>query len=114
VSHRPGVLSKLKNRAKSGRGGKATYKYVQLIIKDPCVYCGELGSDSIDHIIPVTSQEQLITGQGRDHWTNLAPCHRKCNSIKGKKGILHVLIDKNARQQGTSVEEGSDPSDESV
>jgi 5-methylcytosine-specific restriction endonuclease McrA len=114
MSHRPGVLSKLKSRARSGRGGRATLKYVRIILQDPCVYCGEFGADSVDHIVAVVNRDKLMTGQSGDHWSNLAPCHRSCNSKKGKKGILHVLMDTNTRQSGTQVEEGPDTSYGSV
>jgi 5-methylcytosine-specific restriction endonuclease McrA len=55
--------------------------WVYTLLRDPCVYCGEPGSNSIDHIRPKSDG-------GRTEWENLAPCHSKCNAQKGTYGVL--------------------------
>jgi 5-methylcytosine-specific restriction endonuclease McrA len=91
VSHRPGVLSKTRNRVKRGKENPRNLEYLLALLKDPCVYCGELGSDSLDHIVPMAKIELLNTGYGKSHWTNLAPCHQMCNFRKKDKGIFDII-----------------------
>lgn len=88
MSHRPGVLSRIRKRIRQGKGGKQTLEYLMILLKDPCPYCGLYGSDTIDHITPVVKIEQLNTGNGRNHWTNFVACHMLCNVRKGEKGVL--------------------------
>lgn len=80
-SHRAGVLAHFRKKVKQGKGGKNTVLYLEAILKDPCVYCGEMGCDSFDHINPVVKN-------GKHHWSNFAPCHKTCNMRKGAKGVL--------------------------
>ena len=94
MSRRTGVLCRVRKRIKGGHGGKGTLKYLNTILLDPCVYCGKFGCDSIDHITPIAKREQLSTGRGINHWSNFAPCHKRCNEDKQHKGILHVLLKK--------------------
>lgn len=89
---RPGVMSSLRNRVKHGGAGKPTLEYINIILKDPCSFCGEYGCDSVDHIVPVCRKDQIVTGFGKDHWSNLAPCHRACNIKKGSRGLIHELL----------------------
>jgi len=58
--------------------------YAEIIIKDPCVYCGA-PSTEIDHIVPVSISHS-------SHWTNLAPACGFCNSSKGAKSLLAFLM----------------------
>jgi 5-methylcytosine-specific restriction endonuclease McrA len=93
MSHRPGVLSRAKNRVKRGKESPRNLEYLLTLLKDPCVYCGELGSDSLDHIVPIAKIELLNTNHGKDHWSNLAPCHKSCNFKKKDKEIIHVKLE---------------------
>lgn len=43
-----------------------------------CHLCGEPDADTLDHVIP------LIAG-GTNHYSNLRPAHRACNSSKGAR-----------------------------
>lgn len=88
--HKRGVLSQVRAKIKSGKGGGPTMDYILVILNDPCVYCGEFGSDSIDHITPVAKKHLLNTGHSRNHWTNLTACHRACNSRKGTNGVIKL------------------------
>jgi 5-methylcytosine-specific restriction endonuclease McrA len=95
VSHRAGVLSKYRSRVKRGKGGKTTLEYLEVLLQDPCVYCGEFGADSIDHIVPVMRGYEVNTGWSRDHWSNFAPCHSQCNFEKGSLSLLRFLNERN-------------------
>lgn len=88
--HRPGVLAMIKARVKSGRCGKQTLAWINILMQDPCPYCGLAGCDTVDHITPVIKRDQLNTGFGKDHWTNLTACHKRCNLQKGSNGVIHV------------------------
>lgn len=91
---RTGVISRLNSRVRKGKGGKATLAYIRSILNDPCIYCGEFGCDSIEHIVPKTRKEELSTGSGISHWTNLAPTHKRCNGSRSCKGLLSYLVSK--------------------
>lgn len=93
MSHRPGIMSRLRRRVKRGKGGVKALAYLEALLKDPCVYCQEFGCDSFDHIVPVALIDQLNTPYGRDHWSNLAPCHEACNVKKDMKGLIYELVD---------------------
>lgn len=60
-----------------------TRQYVDAILGDPCVYCGGR-ADSIDHIQPVSKG-------GRNHWSNIAPACRSCNSGKKDRDLLTYM-----------------------
>ncbi len=92
MSHRPGVMSRLRGRVKQGKGGKSTLTYLEALLRDPCVYCQELGCDSFDHIVPIAWIDELNTGFGKNHWSNLAPCHRTCNVKKKDRRLVYELI----------------------
>lgn len=81
MSKHSGILSRVKSNARRGKGGKGLLKYLMVLLKDPCVYCGEFGCDSIDHI-------QAKSKEGADKWENYAPAHKDCNKDKGNKGIF--------------------------
>lgn len=91
MSHRAGVVSRYRSRVKRGKGGRKILNYLEVLLRDPCVYCQEFGCDSIDHIVPVIREDELTTGSSRDHWSNLAPCHISCNVKKGSHGVLGFL-----------------------
>jgi 5-methylcytosine-specific restriction endonuclease McrA len=61
-----------------------TRSYVEIIRRDPCAYCGGL-ADTVDHIVP-------ISAGGRNHWSNLAPACRSCNSGKKDHSLLVALL----------------------
>lgn len=51
------------------------------------MYCGG-SSNGIDHIVPISRVNQLVTGCSPNHWSNLAPCCQNCNNKKGDGTIL--------------------------
>jgi 5-methylcytosine-specific restriction endonuclease McrA len=78
----------------SGFGKRgATPKYLNIISKDPCVFCGE-ASNTIEHIEPkrLGLLVNKLTGFSRNHWTNIAPSCEKCNHEKGGKRLLRFLV----------------------
>lgn len=61
-------------------------KYVQILLKDPCSYCGaRVERPEIDHIVSVADG-------GRGNWENLTAACRNCNAAKGGKSLLGFLI----------------------
>lgn len=62
---------------------------------DGCVVCGHGGSDSVDHVIPLSERPDLA-----DDPENLAPCHhepcptcgQRCNNLKGTKALADVVV----------------------
>lgn len=89
---RQGVLSKMRYYLRMQQVTQPEYDYVRGLLLDPCAYCGQLGPDSFDHIWPRSHTEPPSTGFGRDHWTNLTPCHLSCNIKKGTASILGWLV----------------------
>lgn len=85
LSKHSGILSRVRSNSKRGKGGKGLYKYLKVLLNDPCVYCGEFGADSIDHILAKSRM-------GADKWENYAPAHEKCNRSKGSKGLVWNLL----------------------
>jgi 5-methylcytosine-specific restriction endonuclease McrA len=65
---------------------KEARAYIEIILKDPCVYCGNTSTE-IDHIEP------RIKG-GSHEWDNLAPVCKVCNTRKHKRGVLIFMLDK--------------------
>ncbi len=62
-----------------------TNYYEEIIKQDPCVYCGKLGVNTIDHIVPINKN-------GNSLWTNLAGVCWSCNSSKKDKDVLQFLL----------------------
>jgi 5-methylcytosine-specific restriction endonuclease McrA len=93
MAHRKGILAVVRRRVRRGRESAKTLAYLEALLLDPCPYCGEVGSDSLDHIIPWTRRDQLVTGYGSEHWTNLTGCHKKCNFKKRDKGLIYELVE---------------------
>lgn len=63
-------------------------EYTQVILSDPCVYCG-CRSEQADHIVP-------LSRSGQHDWTNLAPVCAPCNVTKHTKGLLEFLMYRDA------------------
>lgn len=68
-----------------GRADSETKEYIAIILKDPCVYCGNQ-ADTIDHIVP-------FARGGSNHWTNLAPACRSCNCKKKAVSMLQFFME---------------------
>lgn len=82
----------------ANRDELVSYEYRQmrarlLAASDVCIVCGHGGSDTADHVIPVSK------GGARLDPENLAPIHgnagcpvclRKCNNEKGDKPLAEV------------------------
>lgn len=62
----------------------AAERYVDVILADPCVYCGE-PTEHIDHVLPV------VDG-GAHAWENLAPTCARCNQRKNRKQLLDFML----------------------
>lgn len=60
--------------------------YIQLLLRDPCVYCGGI-SVEVDHIHPSSKG-------GKDTEDNLAPACRSCNASKNHRSLLEFLLDR--------------------
>jgi 5-methylcytosine-specific restriction endonuclease McrA len=67
-----------------------TDAYVEIILADPCAYCGAV-PDSIDHVTPTS-------GGGTSDWFNLTPSCRPCNTRKGRQPLLLALLKGGARR----------------
>lgn len=80
-------MSRVRGHVKKGKGGKKTLAYLIDLLKDPCVYCGEPGCNSIDHVVPRSLG-------GPNNLDNYAPCHRDCNRRRGVKGVLYGFVGK--------------------
>lgn len=74
------LLRKIKN----GRDRETERIYRQVLMTDPCVYCGEPPT-GLDHIHPKSRG-------GRDGWENRAPACAKCDDAKGTASVLVFLI----------------------
>lgn len=62
----------------------ADLDWIEVLLKDPCAYCGSRTNIEIDHIIP-----------GINGWDNLTACCRSCNPSKGQKPMLLHLAHQN-------------------
>lgn len=67
-------------------------EWCEVLIKDPCFYCGKL-SETIDHLIP------LSLG-GTDSVINLTGACKSCNSSKKDKTFIEFLIDEQIEYTG--------------
>lgn len=57
-----------------------TRAYVEILLQDPCSYCGGPGGE-LDHISPISKG-------GGGHWSNLAAACRTCNASKNDETLL--------------------------
>lgn len=71
-----------RNQQRWRRVGKddESLAYVQILLGDPCSYCGE-SADSIDHIVPTTKG-------GTSEWDNLTAACMSCNATKHNRTLL--------------------------
>jgi len=93
-------LASDKGRAKRARGNHkrrlrtanakctltaAEWQYIKKLYKNRCVYCGEIKTLEMDHIIPIS--------KGGDHTKeNIVPACRSCNAKKGDRPVLLQLL----------------------
>ena len=93
-------LASDKGRAKRARGNHkrrlraknarctltaAEWQDIKNIYKNRCVYCGEIKTLEMDHIIPIS--------KGGDHVKeNIVPACRSCNAKKGDRPVLLQLL----------------------
>lgn len=61
-------------------------EWVQILLKDPCTYCGK-STEALDHSIPVSRG-------GTNDVTNLTGTCKTCNSSKKDKTFLEFLIER--------------------
>jgi 5-methylcytosine-specific restriction endonuclease McrA len=61
-----------------------TKDYREIVIRDPCSYCG-LPASVPDHIVPLIESMD-------DRWENLTGVCWACNSSKGRKPLLLWML----------------------
>jgi 5-methylcytosine-specific restriction endonuclease McrA len=60
---------------------------------DVCVICGHRGSDSVDHIIPLSIRPDLADDKdnlGPAHHEPCPTCAQRCNNLKGTRPLSEV------------------------
>lgn len=62
----------------------AAAAYVEVIVRDPCCYCGHAGG-TVDHIVPVTAG-------GPNAWDNYTGACLACNGGKRDRPLLTYLL----------------------
>lgn len=61
-----------------------TIKYVAMLLRDPCAYCGSRDRITIDHIVPASKG-------GLSHWSNLTAACKRCNARKSAGSVEKLL-----------------------
>lgn len=59
--------------------------YREIVVHDPCAYCGR-PAEVVDHIVA------RVWPGGFDEWENLTGACSACNSAKGWKSLLTVML----------------------
>lgn len=93
----PDKLRKYRARMSTERtlgGNTALQSYVEILLKDPCSYCGA-PSETIDHIEPVSKG-------GKHEVTNITGACKSCNSAKSDKPLLIFLVQRAHDAAGTN------------
>jgi 5-methylcytosine-specific restriction endonuclease McrA len=73
---------------KRGTGGiKLSASEIMQIRKSPCFYCGTIGLNELDHIVPLSRGGKHTIG-------NLVSACRTCNASKGNKTIMEWRLNK--------------------
>lgn len=60
--------------------GYRALRAVWRLSNPPCWICGQLGADTVDHVVP-------LSRGGTNSLDNLRPAHRKCNSARGVRDV---------------------------
>jgi len=70
-------------------------KWVAILRKDPCSFCGVRASITIDHIFPLSKFNELKTYStfGPNNWENLTGVCWDCNEFKGTTKLLRFLVE---------------------
>jgi 5-methylcytosine-specific restriction endonuclease McrA len=71
---------------------ESRFNYRRVLLKEPCVYCGNLQSDGMDHIVPKSQG-------GKDGWYNRAPACWKCDKGKSASPMLVFLVEHTERRK---------------
>lgn len=71
--------------------------YEDILRGDPCSYCGEPPTSTVDHI-------QSVFAGGTDQWYNKTSACLSCNSSKREKDLLQFLLWRIERQQLSKAE----------
>lgn len=77
------AMRRAKRRRRVGREAESI-EYADIIVRDPCVYCGDAGG-TIEHIVPVGEG-------GGNEVENLAGACGGCNSAKRERPLLAFLL----------------------
>lgn len=73
--------------------GPTAMPHIELLLRDPCSYCGERKPGiGIDHIVPRSAG-------GPNDWTNLTACCNQCNGRKHAKPLLTALMERNGYRE---------------
>jgi hypothetical protein len=79
----------LKVREVAGGWSVAAPPWLDVLLADPCVYCGSREPITMDHIEPVRDGAKLhCFMKKRPPWHNAAPACQPCNSAKGSLSLL--------------------------
>lgn len=75
-------------------GNTALESYIEVLLNDPCSYCGE-PSETIDHIVPLSKG-------GKHEITNITGACKSCNSAKHNKDLFIFLVERAHDIAGTN------------
>lgn len=68
-------------------------KWKVIIMRDPCSYCMDNPSMTVDHIFPRSKIDAPKTLPfSPNNWQNLAPACKKCNEKKDNEFLLLFLV----------------------
>ena len=88
-----GYRKKRRIRERMG-GNTALEEYIEILLKDPCSYCGGV-STTIDHITPLSKG-------GKHSINNITGACKSCNSAKNDKPLLIFLVQRAHDAAGTN------------
>lgn len=85
-SERGKLFSFMQHQKRKGAGPvtKTEIRYIAILKKDPCCYCGA-PMEEIDHIRP-------ISGGGTNSWDNLTASCTSCNRKKNAMSLLEFML----------------------
>lgn len=84
AAHNAAEARRRERRAGSQPGDGLSKAYMEILMRDPCSYCGA-PTTSVDHIVPLASQ-------GPGSWDNLTSACRRCNTSKHARPLLGWLL----------------------
>lgn len=82
--NRESVRRRVQLQYPARKGGPEAREYAQVLLGDPCCYCGAPMKD-IDHIVP-------LSHGGTGAWDNLTAACASCNRSKQSKSLLMFML----------------------